>query len=516
MRVYFGFNLQTHALICHEMAKHIAKQIPDSRFAGVMTVKDGLHEKILRGQDEIPYEFLDTTDAIEKKALDYDASDERIAEWERRLKRPLMDLVVADRNIGHRYVHGGTLVKTDIMAFDSHEYLKKFVCCFLDTYEEQLKKFRPDVVFFPVIASLPGLALARVCQFLNIPFVVLRSTRIGNRFIMSHNDDTDRFHGIEAAFEDACKRGSSLTDLSEEFQSYLESFQSKLPEKPEWLISCNQSIERLQTRNFFLFYGELAARFALACKRKLFPRRNRELRWKHPFSIIHYQFSQWMAVRYFSPKQFEMPRDDEPFVYFPLHLNPEAATMVRAPGFVDQAAVIDLLAKNIPLSHKLYVKEHPKMIGRRPKGFYARLCRNVNVRLINPLADSMELSRRADLVAVITGTAGWEAVLMGRPVLTLGESFFSHLGFSHPCSDVEQIGPLIKEIVFNGLTPRRGRDDLVRWMDCLYMGSFDLPDGIQVLWSPLTPHFLTDTQRNVARVLAEHLIKVGGEETSDE
>jgi len=506
MRVYFGFNLQTHTLLCHEIAKNILAKQPDSRFAGVMTVKEGMHEKLLRKQTDVSYEFLDTTDAIEENALDYTVSSERIVEWERRLRRPVMDLIVADRDIGHRYVRGGILVKTDIMDFDSHEDLKRLVCCFLDTYEDRLTRFKPDVVFFPAIASLPLLALARVCKYLKIPFVVLRSTRIGDRFVLSQNDDTERFYDAEEMFEDLCSKGGTLPELSPEFKQYLESYRTEFPDRPEWAISCDDGINALQNRNVILFYGELLARFGLACKRSLFPRKNRELRWKHPFSIFNFQFRERMAVRGFCSKKWDMPRDNEPFIYFPLHLNPEASTMILAPGFVDQTSTIDLLAKNIPLSHKLYVKEHPAMIGRRPKGFYQSILKNVNVRLISPFADSMELSRRADLITVITGTAGWEAVLMGRSVLSLGESFFSHLGFSHRCADVDELGPLIKEIVLEGLAPRCGDDDMVRWMYCLHQGSFQLPNGVDVLW-PMKPiKEASEKESQVAGVLAEQLI----------
>jgi len=182
--------------------------------------------------------------------------------------------------------------------------------------------------------------------------------------------------------------------------------------------------------------------------------------------------------------------------------------MVLSPAFTDQNALIDLLAARIPLTHKLYVKEHPTMIGLRPDGFYDRIRRHVNVRLINPLTDSMALSRRADLVAVITGTVGWEAILMERPVLMFGESFFSHLGLCHRAGDPAELGRLIKEILFHGLKPAHGPDELVRYMKCLYDGSFDLPEGIQVLWGGLLkPGKIGERETRFAQTLAEQIIQ---------
>lgn len=508
MKLFFAFNLQSHTLLCHEVAKNIRAADPDSRFAGVMTVKGGPHEKWLRSQTEIPYEMLDSTDDIEKRALNYEVSTERIIEWERRFDRPLFDLIIADRNIGHRYVTDGRLIRTDMMAHDSHGDLSRFVCCFLDTFEDHLRRFKPDLVFMPAVASMPALALVRVCAWMGIPFTVLRSARIGNRFVLSLNDSTERFFAIEAAFEKACKDGGPLPQLPAEFKTYLDSYKTDSPEAPFWATTCNQAIEKLQKTSPFRFYGDLLLRLGLACKRKLFLPSVRDLRWKHPFSILGFQIRQKMAVRHFRPDRFDEPQDAEPYIYFPLHLSPEASTMVLAPDFSDQLAVIDRLATHIPLSHKLYVKEHPTMIGLRPTGFYERIRRHANVRLINPLTDSMALSRRADLVAVITGTVGWEAILMGRPVLMLGESFFSHLGFCHRGSDPAALGALIKDIIFHEHKPLHSQDELSRYLKCLYDGSFELPDGIQVLWGRLIkPGQLNDEERLAALVLARQLLK---------
>jgi hypothetical protein len=509
VNVYFGFNLQTHTLLCHEVAKNIQAAEPGSRFAGIMSVKGGPHEKWIRNQSEVAYDLIDTTDALEKAALDYEVTTERVMEWERRLGFPLMDLVIADRDAGHRYVTDGRCIETTMSAHDSHEDLQRFICCFLDTYEDRLTTFRPDLVYIVCIAALPCLALARVCEVLNIPFVVLRSTRIGNRHVLSLNDATERFADIEAAFHRACDEGGPLPELPEECRSYLNSFQTDSPEAPVWATSCSQNIEKLQNMNFFRFYGEMALRLGLACTRRLLPPRNRDLRWKKPFSTFAFQIRQKTAVRRFKSDDFDSPRDDEPFIYFPLHLSPEASTMVLAPDYVNQAALIDHLAMRIPLSHKLYVKEHPIMIGRRPAGFYDRIRRHVNVRLINPLVNSMELARRADLVTSISGTAAWESILMGCPVLMFGESFFSHLGLCHRLSEPAGLGGLIKDIVFNQKPTKHGSDELVRFMKCLYDGSFDVPDCIEAYWGrKIPPGKLNEKEIRVAKILAARLVSL--------
>ena len=51
-----------------------------------------------------------------------------------------------------------------------------------------------------------------------------------------------------------------------------------------------------------------------------------------------------------------------------------------------------------------------------------------NVRLVAPHTSSHELIRRAEAIAVISSTVGLEALLYGKPVLTLGQPFYSGYG----------------------------------------------------------------------------------------
>jgi hypothetical protein len=125
-----------------------------------------------------------------------------------------------------------------------------------------------------------------------------------------------------------------------------------------------------------------------------------------------------------------------PFVYYPLHVDPEASTMTFAPAHTDQLAVVEALAKSIPATMDLVVKEHLPMVGQRPPGFYERLGDMPGVILASPRVSSFELVQRAALTAVITGTAAWEAMLLGRPALVIGQFPFACMGegFVHePC-----------------------------------------------------------------------------------
>jgi hypothetical protein len=98
---------------------------------------------------------------------------------------------------------------------------------------------------------------------------------------------------------------------------------------------------------------------------------------------------------------------------------------------------------------------------------------------------------------------------MGRPVLMFGECFFSHLGFSHCLTDLTQLGSLMKEIIFEKKPTRYGSDELVRYMKCLYDGTIDLPDCMEVFWArEIPPGKLNDKEIRTAQNLAGRLLKL--------
>jgi len=122
------------------------------------------------------------------------------------------------------------------------------------------------------------------------------------------------------------------------------------------------------------------------------------------------------------------PVPERPFVYFPLHVTDDYKIKRVIPHCVDQAAIIELVAASLPQGVDLVLKEHPMSVGRNPLGLLRRLRGNENVRIVEPHTSSHELIRRAEAIAVISSTVGLEALLHGRPVLTVGQPFYSGFG----------------------------------------------------------------------------------------
>lgn len=121
----------------------------------------------------------------------------------------------------------------------------------------------------------------------------------------------------------------------------------------------------------------------------------------------------------------ESIRPGELFVYFPMHLQPEMTTATLGKEYNDQILAIERVRNLIPDDWYIYIKENPlQAYTWRDKYFYARLKSLKNVRYIKGNTDTYELIRNCQFVATITGTAGFEAISGGKPVLVFGLAWY--------------------------------------------------------------------------------------------
>lgn len=129
-----------------------------------------------------------------------------------------------------------------------------------------------------------------------------------------------------------------------------------------------------------------------------------------------------------SPRDIAEVDLDLPFVYFPLHLQPEMTTDTWGLDYGDQLLAIEELAATLPEGMLIYAKENPVQTRfMREDSFYRRLRMIPNLRYVSPEVPSFELIRRSRCVATISGTAGWEAALMGKGAIYFGVAWYSSL-----------------------------------------------------------------------------------------
>jgi len=131
------------------------------------------------------------------------------------------------------------------------------------------------------------------------------------------------------------------------------------------------------------------------------------------------------------------------FIFFPLLSEPETGLHGSADDFFFQLSAINLISRDLPADYLLVVKEHIIAFGRRPKDFYDQINDLANVVLANPTELGLDYIKESKAVACITGTAGWEASVMGIPVLSFSENntwnFLNHVYLVNNFADLRPI-----------------------------------------------------------------------------
>ena len=156
------------------------------------------------------------------------------------------------------------------------------------------------------------------------------------------------------------------------------------------------------------------------------------------------ELKKWML--YGKNKYFEDPVEGEDYVYMPLHLIPESSVFVKASYYVDELNLIEQVSKSLPIGWKLYVKEHQAMLGERALDFYKKVSELHNVRVVsvNYYKDPKPWIMKAKGVITITGTAAYEAALLGKRSIIFGEVPFSLIEGVTRITSFDQLPEAIK------------------------------------------------------------------------
>lgn len=116
------------------------------------------------------------------------------------------------------------------------------------------------------------------------------------------------------------------------------------------------------------------------------------------------------------------PNFEKPFIYLPLHLQPEASSQPLGGFFEMQSLIVEMLRYHIPKDWFIYIKEHNKYsdYNYRPISFYKKMLQLSNVKLISRKVSTFHLIENCQAVAAVSGTAGWEGLFKNKPFLIFG------------------------------------------------------------------------------------------------
>ena len=306
-----------------------------------------------------------------------------------------------------------------------------------------LETEKPDGVVFGVVSSLGSMLLYEIAKKKGIKTLVIDFTKIGGGVLLTEN--YKEFTGVKKIFK-ATMSGKRAPQKLGEAEEFLKKFRVERFSYNEEFAPAASSVNR-ETQFAFLKVKKLLPSLFWHLKHSTEYLRKKE----RDYDDIQPHFMMWdkckrkLRVLRGYDDLYAAPEQGEPFALYPLHLDPEIATLLLGPHHTDQIHVIKQMARSLPVGHKLYVKEHPSMVGYRTRRYYKEITKIPNVKLINPNVSGIELVKTAQLVFTISGTVGWEAVLTGKPVITFGDVGYNILSFIRHSDSYEKLPYLVKE-----------------------------------------------------------------------
>ena len=296
-------------------------------------------------------------------------------------------------------------------------------------FEQILDDGKPNYLAIRITDSSNGQILQKICAARGIKILMLSFTRFGNRAYISHEYDHLEFskkhdEKKERAFEELQKDTQILTSLQSTFRKKFRN------SKKTWIKGALKYLSLVISDKYREHYTNYGKTFS------------KVIRIEGGFPLKTRKRKKFIDINLLSQLKLE-----ERFIYFPLQLEPERATLISATFYTNQLDVITNIAKAIPIDFQLFVKEHPmqKIKGWREISFYKSIMELPNVKLIHPSIPNDEMLKKCSLAITIAGTTGLEAALYKKPCIIFADANYSLLPSVYRLRSLEDLPNAIRE-----------------------------------------------------------------------
>ncbi|MDO8553014.1 MAG: hypothetical protein Q7S01_05865 [bacterium] len=453
------------AYVGHDIVKILRREHGIEEFCALVSTRTSL--KFLLRQKDVSYSELLLDEDIQRRYRD-EVIDWAYLQWlEREYGMPnLWPYINVDR-----VIRFGQLVREyphDTPHY-SHEDMLKMLQCYAKAIIVFLEKEKPTFLFSSPPGAMCTVLFHHIAKKMDVRIFIMGFPCIRNRALVS--EWYDRFTFVESFVEKHQKQPTETIPHFEDARSFIREFR----ERPRVYSAVHEPARRKFTRRqhfSFLAPQKFAPMLGWILEMTREWWNNREAR--GDYSTIR----PWNFIRDAMRRKtrnligFDDLYDDwnysHPFAFYPLHLEPELNLLLMARFDIDQVVLIRRVAQSLPVGMKLVVKEHPQMVSFRPRRFYKEIKKIPNVMLIRPEISGFDVIARAALVTLVAGTAGWEAALFGKPVITFGNVFYNALPSVTRSSTPEELPALVREKLVNFTFDE---DALVRFVAAIFEDS---------------------------------------------
>lgn len=164
---------------------------------------------------------------------------------------------------------------------------------------------------------------------------------------------------------------------------------------------------------------------------------------KYKMSLFEKLSYLWTKIYYL---RYDLFDPELVYYYYPMHLEPEAVVLYWGDGlYKNQVKLIENIASELPPNCWLYVKDHPHSGSLRNYTDLKRIIEIPNVKFIDPNFSGRELIKHSKGVITISGTSGFEALMLNKQVYTFGTSFYSLCSRIKYIKNIRDLNRIIKD-----------------------------------------------------------------------
>ncbi|ELD0467366.1 capsular biosynthesis protein [Escherichia coli] len=313
-----------------------------------------------------------------------------------------------DRFLTHKY----NLNKTK-------KYWEKVRLCLDSFFYEIITAHKIDLVLYENISNSFAYSAWRIAELLGVEYRGLMGARLPGRFeIQSSIIDKE---------VDKIKKNANMKISREDEEWFYEYKKNITNIQPDYMknnslntISLNKLFKFSRLKTFFrilksYYYVDDYYEFQRgSIIKKMF---------NNTYVNIHRYITSKVTRKFFISAT-EIKKLSEKYYVYPIHYHPESSTSVLAPSYTNEYSNIINIANNLKFGTFLYVKDHISAKGIQSYNFYKKIAALPNVRLISSVVNIKELIRHSLGVITINSTAGYEALLLEKPVYLFGRVFY--------------------------------------------------------------------------------------------
>ena len=350
-----------------------------------------------------------------------------------------------------RVIRSGQLVRE--YPHDTCPYTHEEMLAIIQVYAKNiiafLDKEKPDFVFGPQVAGVGTLLLSHIAQKRGIKTLFVMNS--GLEMITCVSERYNCLTGANEIFERDAKLPLESVPRYADARALVQSFRAK----PTTYSRANdnplyRSLHRSDQLRFLLpsqFLRSISWYVKMVWVWMATPGLKHDYTTVHPWWYVWDRLKRKVRVARGFDDLYGVFNKEKPYAFLALHFLPELALLVHAPFAQNEVENARNLAQSLRVGMKLYVKEHPAMVGYRTRAFYRALLQIPNIVLLPPQIRATDIIRNASLVATITGMVGLEASLFGKPVITMGNVLFNRFSNVRRIHAQDDLPSVVKELL---------------------------------------------------------------------